>query len=421
MVLLHLLRFARRDLSLSLTAAHLDHAMRDDSASDARWLTGVCAAWEVPLVRRRLEGAPRGEDAARRARYEFLREAACQAGAEYVLTAHHADDQAETVLFRILRGTGLAGLRGIPARGEWLLRPLLPFWREELEAYAASVRLRWRTDLTNHAPVATRNRIRLHLLPLIEREIAPGARRSLVALADLAREAEGALEERTTAGERVLVRFEDGAAVLARDSLRNYDSATRARILRRLLRRFDVVLDRTGTRTALQFITNAPSGRELQLPSGVRIRLEFDAARIDRPRATPPDEPLMITVPTSPAPGEGSLRVGGRRFRAAWRVAPASEPAATADKWRVALDVASLDFPLFLRGWLAGDRIRTAGGTKTLKKTFLEQRIARWERSRLPVLVDAHGSVLWVAEVGSAFRPGHPGSGDTLILTVSNV
>lgn len=424
MVLLHLLRYAV-PVRHALTAAHLDHAMREESAADARWVAGVCAAWEVPLLRERLREPPAGEEAARRARYAFLREAAHSAGARYVLTAHQADDQAETVLFRILRGTGLAGLAGIPARtGAGLVRPLLPFWREELEAYARSVGLRCRTDATNLVPGATRNRIRLRLLPMIEAEVAPGARRNLVALAELAHEAEAGLERLEAPAERELVRHEREAAVLARARMRDYDSGSGARVLRNVLRRFGVVLDRTGTRTALQFITDAPSGREMHLPAGVRIRLEFDEARIERARIPPRDEPLEIAAPPGVAGerGAGGARIGGCRWRVAWRAAPAPPPdeADVGGRWRVALDLASLHFPLRLRGWRPGDRMRTPGGTKALKKLFLERRVPRGERSRIPVLVDALGSVLWVCGVGrdSAHLP-RPGEA-TLFLTVSN-
>ncbi len=419
MVLLHLLRFHAGTLPFSLTVAHLDHAMRPGSAADARWLVGVCAAWGVPLVRHRLQEPPLGEEAARRARYSFLRAAAEGASARLVLTAHHADDQAETVLFRILRGTGPRGLRGIPARTRsGLVRPLLPFWRAELEAYARRVGLRWRTDATNLSLGPARNRIRLDLLPRIEREIAPGARRNLVALADLARESEAALERLAAPAEAAVVRADGGGAVLARGALRDYDSAVAARILRKILRRFGVVLDRTGTRTALQFITGAPSGREMQLPSGVRIRLEFDEARIEPDRPIPPDEPLELSAPGPGDARRGSLRVGGRRFAAEWRVA--DEPGEDS-RWRVVLDLDSLHFPLRLRGWNPGDRMTFSGGTKTLKKLFLEQRVGRGERSRLPVLVDARGTVLWVPGLGRAGPPASRSGGDSLILKLSDV
>ncbi len=185
--LLHLLRFAADDATLRVSAAHFDHAMRPGSADDAAWVRGLCRAWGVPLAEGRADAVPRSEAQARDARYAFLREAQRACGATFLATAHHADDQAETVLFRALRGTGVAGLAGIPARDpSGLVRPLLPLWRAEIRRYARDNGLRWLTDPTNAVPDAARNRIRLRLLPYVERHLAPGARRSLARLGQLA-------------------------------------------------------------------------------------------------------------------------------------------------------------------------------------------------------------------------------------------
>ncbi|HEU0013426.1 MAG TPA: tRNA lysidine(34) synthetase TilS, partial [Longimicrobium sp.] len=191
--LLHLLRFGAGPGGPRMLAAHFDHAMRPGSDADARWVAGLCRGWEVPLHAARAETAPATEAEAREARYAFLLRAKEAAGATHVATAHHADDQAETVLFRVLRGTGVAGLAGIPARdGRGIVRPLLPFWRNEVRAYARIHRLRWRTDPTNALLDPARNRIRHELLPLAEAHVAAGARRSLVRLAALAAEEEQA-------------------------------------------------------------------------------------------------------------------------------------------------------------------------------------------------------------------------------------
>ncbi len=147
--LLHVLRFALRPVA-HLVAAHFDHGMRPGSVADAAWARGVCTAWGVEYASERAASPPAGEADARDARYDFLERMRRRYAPALVLTAHHADDQAETVLFRILRGTGIDGLRGMPAAREpGIVRPMLGLWREELEAYAASVGLRWREDPTN--------------------------------------------------------------------------------------------------------------------------------------------------------------------------------------------------------------------------------------------------------------------------------
>jgi tRNA(Ile)-lysidine synthase len=356
------------------------------------------------------------EEAARNLRYRIFGSILATGKADKIATAHTADDQAETVLFRILRGTGLEGLSGMaPLSEDGIVRPLLPYWRREIEAFARERGLRWRTDPTNLHKEHARNRIRLEILPLIERTVAQAARRSLVSLAGLAAEAETALGRQAEAAEAAVARWDAGVALLARNRLRDYDSAIGSRILRNVLRRFGVVLGRPGTRTALQFITRARSGRELQLPGGVRVRLEFDTARVERAAATEADRPLVIDGFGVDA-RTGTARIGGRSWQVEWRaVHAAGDPP---PETGALLPLSPLRFPLLLRGWRPGDRMRTAGGTKSLKKLFLEARIPLSRRSDTAVLADAAGSVWWVA--GIARRPPEaPAAGEeALFLTV---
>lgn len=399
--LLHLLRFCIPEMGLAVTAAHFDHAMRPESAGDAAWVDGLCRAWSIPLAAARAETAPRSEAEARDARYAFLRQAREEMRADWIATAHHADDQAETVLFRILRGTGISGLAGIPPIdvGRGLIRPLLPFTRAQLRRHARAHRLRWREDRSNASLDPARNRIRHQILPLIERTVAPAARPALVRLADIARGDEEAIEALLTERTEGLARVEEGALILVRERLTGYDSPVAARLLRALLRRLGVVPDRDGTRSALRFIGTAPSGRELWLPGGVRIRTEFGEARIERdPGPVPPDAPVVI----HPGGGEAVIRLGGLERRVRWSTA-----ADEADGERFA--VAEDGWPLVLRGRLPGDRVRTPAGTRTLKRLLNDRRVPLSARARVPVLADANGRVLWVAGVARGAPPPAPG------------
>jgi tRNA(Ile)-lysidine synthase len=395
--LLHLLRFRTGPAGALPSAAHFDHAMRPESGRDADWVRGLCRAWEVPLLIQRAETAPRSETAAREARLRFLRQAAERAGADWIVTAHHADDQAETVLFRILRGTGIHGLRGIQPKTELgFARPLLRFWRAEIEGYARSHGLRWRRDASNRTLGPVRNRLRQVVIPEIERIVAPRARRNLVRLATLAAEAEAGWAAALDAAEREAVRAESGGIVLARRSFRHYHPALASRLLRRLLRRFGITPDRAGTTLALQFITDAPSGRVLELSGGLRLRTEFDEVRIAADAGAEPDQPLVIAAVSEP--GSGLARIGGRRFRVEWKLrGERDEP--SRDGWSERFDRRVLVEPLVVRGWRAGDRIRLAGGSRRLKKLFSDRRVPVSERTALPLLVDGAGAVHWVAGV----------------------
>ncbi|MDB4947781.1 MAG: tilS [Gemmatimonadetes bacterium] len=398
--LLHLMRFAAGEPGMDVVAAHCDHAMRAHSGEDARWVAGLCRAWGVPLWTRRAHAELRGEAEARAWRYGALREMMREAGATHLATAHHADDQAETVLFRVLRGAGIDGLAGIAERAAGgLVRPLLPYWRAEVRDHVRRAGLRWREDPTNRTAAYARNRIR-RLLPVLERDAAPGARRSLARLAEVAR-AEGAAWNAVLAPlEGEAARWEDGALLVVRSALAGYDSALAARLLRRLLAPFGGAPGLRGTRAALQFITAAPSGRTLQLPGGVRIRTEFGVARIERAGGGQGGAGQDTPVRVASERGEGTAAVGGAELRVRWWTAEWGAEAAEAGSATVALLAEGLRTPLLVRGWRPGDRLGTAGGTRKLKKLLGERRVPRGARARLPVLADADGRALWASAVG---------------------
>jgi tRNA(Ile)-lysidine synthase len=412
--LLHLLRFGRFEFVLH--AAHFDHAMRADSAADAAWVRGLCSAWGVPLEQARATPPPAGEAAAREGRYAFLQDAAARAGADAILTAHHADDQAETVLFRLARGTGLRGVAGIPARRGLLLRPLLPFTRRELEQYATAAGIAWRDDPSNRELRYARNRIRHTVLPALE-AVRPGAARRIGRLARLAAEAEHAWDAivqdvlRTVATARP-----DGGFVLARERLLAYHPHVRARVLRRLLHELGSAPGRAGTRSAAEFISSGTSGGGLALPGGVRLERELDRlllVRVGRePHVAEADTSLVIPGPEA---GAGRLELAGQPRLVRW----GAEPPEDGGDASASFDPSALRFPLVVRGWLPGDRIRLAYGSKKLKKLFLEQRVERARRGTVPVLCDATGEVLWVVGMARSCA-ALPADGDGFTVTVSD-
>ena len=396
-VLLHLLRFTPGLPRLEVRAAHLDHGMRAGSADDARWVSGLARAWEVPLVSRTLARPPANETEARRARYRFLEEARARTGCRWVLTAHHADDQAETVALRVLRGTGIAGLAGIPrTREPGLYRPLLPFWKRELAAHAEAFRLRHRADPTNRSPDVPRNVVRRELLPTAEARVAPGARRALHRLARLAGE-----ERRVwravlpTLLADLEVRRGEGRVSLSRDALLLRDPLVRSRLLRALAGEVGARLDARATDLAADFARAAGSGRSLDLPGGAVLSRSFGRlaiARASGPRVR--DEAAgRARFVAVPAPGEGAAGgcSGGASFRARW----STRGSVGGER----LSIPALRFPILFRGWRPGDRIRLAAGTKKLKKVFGEARVPRPARARRPVLADADGRILWVPGV----------------------
>jgi tRNA(Ile)-lysidine synthase len=408
-VLLHLLRFGSAEVELS--AAHFDHAMRADSAADALWVRGLCRAWDVPLHTARAEDPPRSEAAARELRYAFLHAAADQAGASAILTAHHADDQAETVLFRLARGTGLAGLAGIAERRGRLCRPLLQAMRADLEQYARENRLRWRDDPSNRDLRLVRNRIRHRILPELERA-TPGATRRIARLArDAAAAERGWRRLLKPVLDDVVIGRDASEIVLARDRLLAYDPHVRARAIRHLLNDFGARPDRVATRTAVRFAGDAASGRTLEFRGGILLSREFERLHIRAARESRGlDVPLRIH---GTEPGSGTFVAGGLTYLVRWA------PAESAGRVQAArFDPSLLRFPLEMRAWAPGDRIRLDYGSKKLKKLLQEHRIGRYRRAAVPVLVDGTGEVLWVPGVARSAHARVTPGGAVLEITV---
>ena len=240
--------------------------------------------------------------------------------------------------------------------------------------------------------------------------VAPGVRRALVRLARTA-----AREERAwravlpSLTAPAMVDRDEDRIVLARDVLLGWPAALRARVLRSVVHSLGGRLDEAGTLALIEFTKLSASGRGRPLPGGVTVVREFDRIVLARGGTAEDEQTLEITAAGS---GEGRLKVGGRRLIAHWFVAALApdESRDPAQQKRASFPLERLAFPLHLRGWHAGDRIRLPYGSKKLKKLLGEARVPAGERGRVVVLVDARDRVIWVdgiaRETGTQPAPG---------------
>ncbi|NNM05737.1 MAG: tRNA lysidine(34) synthetase TilS, partial [Gemmatimonadetes bacterium] len=425
-VLLHLLRFSRTLPGFDLLAAHFDHRMRPDSRRDLQWVTGLCRAWDVPLRTGTAQGTPVSEEDARNRRYTFLLGLKDREKASWVLTGHQAEDQVETVLFRVFRGTGLRGLAGIPRqRSPGVYRPLLEVSRREVLAYAAHMGIGFLEDPSNESLAPARNRIRNQVLPELERGPAPGIKRSLRRLARLASENEDAWESLLPGLLEGVLQEEADKVFVVRPALLAYDPAVQTRLMRKILAQRGIELDEVGTRALMEFTRTGASGRVFSLPGGASLSRDFGrfsldlsgsaetGTRLDQEATAQPSGALLI-----PEPGSGTegITLEGRSFQVGWSPA---EPAGYEELLEI--PISDVAFPLTLRGWLPGDRIRMDFGTKKLKKLFGEAKVPQKDRGKIPVLVDAEGDVLWVAGFASSTMVKPRAGSGVLFLGIRNV
>lgn len=409
--LLDLLRGVAESRDLRLVGAHFDHGVRPGSRAEAGRVAerGRELGVEVRVGRARGEPAARHSELRRR-RYRFLRGVAREEDVSRIATGHQADDQAETVLFRLLRGTGLRGLRGIPERRDGIVRPLLPFRARELREHLEERGLPWLCDPANRDPAHARTRLRHELLPALEEAWSGDPTERLLLLGREARRAEERMEGLT---ERVLeLCRRDGASAfrvpeltadrreerrlrLHRPSLLAAGRELQARVLRRASRRYGERLTGGATDEGVEFINDGRSGGRVTLGGGLELWREFDTVWVGRERSVPDDRPVDVDASAS---GRGRVRAGGRRYEAVW----GPDPPGRAFPYRLAIPRKIRQLSLTLRGWRGGDRIALPAGRIKLKELFNRRRVPRSERARLPLLVAGEDRVVWVPGIAVA-------------------
>jgi tRNA(Ile)-lysidine synthase len=290
--LLDALASLRRRRGFRVVAAHLDHGLRPGSGDDAAFCAELCRTLDVPLrsgaadVRARAARERGGlEQAARRERYAFLRAVRDEEKAAAIAVAHTRDDQAETLLLRLLRGAGATGLGGMRPRSADVVRPLLAVSRQEVLAHLRERGLAWREDPSNADTVHRRNRVRHELLPYLEERFNPGIRAALARTASVLADEAAHLRVEAEALLARIAREEGGALLLARVPLAEAPTAVaRAAIRQSLLRAGGLAqVGALHVDRILQLArAKAPSGRRLPLPGGREARFTRGEVRLEK-------------------------------------------------------------------------------------------------------------------------------------------
>ncbi|MDI3280775.1 MAG: tRNA lysidine(34) synthetase TilS, partial [Bacillota bacterium] len=363
------------------------------------------------------------EAGAREVRYAFLREVAEEVGAQRIALGHTADDQVETVLWRFLRGAGLRGLGGMqPVREGRYIRPLFYLWRSEVEEYCRRWQLNPVLDSSNLEPAFLRNRIRLHLLPLLEREYNPALRRRLWAVSEVWRAEDAFLEEVTAQALRGALipppewvrRWEPPPAAvraLRLATVESWPAALRRRALRRLAAELlpeGKELELSHVEAILALLEGRGAGGRVALPGGLRVERGYEELVLARLPAEGPshgtrEEGGFFALPL---PGRVDLP-GGRAITAqVWEVGdqlaggegPWWSLIRTAPPQVAYLDADRVFPPLRVRFRSAGDRFFPLGlkAAKKVKEFFIDAKVPRAERPYIPLVEDAK-KIIWVA------------------------
>lgn len=364
----------------ALVVGHVDHGIGNESGEVATVVQWLAQGRGLEFVSRALGlGAEVSETRARASRRKALQEMARQVGADVIVLAHHADDQIETVLLRLLRGSGPAGLAGMAEQtGVWV-RPLLGVRRVVLAEYLAARGITAWQDPANRDPRHLRSWLRSEILPAVARRL-PDLPDRLLGAARQAREGRAAWDELLEASPELAMEASAGGFSVAAPPLRGYRSALRGALLAALGRRIGVPLGARRIAAVEQLL----AGRDatIRLAPALEAELAFDRLIVRRPLGPPPPS---VTIPL-----EGGISFGAVRLTASLGSAPSQE--------RGGWDAALVPGSYRVRGWQSGDRIRPLGGTghRPVSVLLREARVAPGRRHHWPVVVADDATIVWV-------------------------
>jgi len=400
--LLHVLHFLK-DLRLRLVVAHLDHMLRsDDSDADAAFVRNLAEKYNLPFEmqsidvhRFSMKNKLSLEEGGRVARYAFFDELASKYQANAVALGHHADDQAETILMRLLRGAGATGLCGIsPKSAGKYIRPLLCVSRADIEDYLLKRNIPFRTDASNSDIRFLRNRIRHELIPFLE-TYNPAIRDRLVATADVLSADESLLESVTEQAFRRLTSIEVQGVIIDIPALQTEAGGLRFRIYRKAIHTAKGDLTHVTLKHLQQIDDIALSDKpnsSLELPGQLIITRSYRTMSVSTRCEGGNTEPFELVIH-----GPGSYRIPGKRLL---RIEMSDPPG----NWKdVSPNMAFFDlhkapFPWIVRTFRAGDRFTPLGmtGSRKIKDIFIDMKIPLKLRRNIPMLV-SNGTVIWIA------------------------
>lgn len=425
--LLHGLCQLRSRYQWNVVAAHLNHGFRgQDADEDACYVENIAKALKIPSYIKKInvpewmkEWGMGPQEAARILRYNFLKEVAGEFSNSIIATAHQADDQVETILMRIIRGCGLEGLAGIPMKrldeGTPLIRPMLRISRNDIENYCMKHKLQPRLDESNLSGKYTRNRIRLGLVPLIKRE-NPEITQSMMQLSSLVYHENDFIESQAKDHlNEIIVNQEMNKIIIKQKEFLRFHLALQRRMIKLILSYL------TGKSKQIHFkhiedcrriLHSSSPSASLDLPGTIIVHREYNHLIFSLGNVCETHTPYLYPLPI---PGRVYIPEIGRTFITTLIKGDSHSHDITPDK--ILLDPQRIKGDLFIRSRKPGDRINIVGmtGSKKIKELFIDEKIPKLQRERIPLLTDEE-TVLWIPNLRKSIVSLSPQEGKEGLL-----
>lgn len=386
---------------LSILAVHINYQLRGgDSAADEEFVKGFCFKRNIALVIKKFDPIPDKnlENTARGMRFAFFREIQKSYKINKIALAHNRSDQAETILFRLCRGSGIQGLRGILPQNEDIIHPLISFPREEIEAYLKSENVSWRTDLTNFNLLQSRNLIRNQIIPTLKDNINPTVIDKIYNTGEIFEEIEDIMEQ--LADRRLLnarIGHNQNEWKLSIPELQKMKKIIRYYIFKQIIRHLspcshDIYLYHFEQ---LEVIMKSQGSKEISLPNNIRVRKQYDLL-IFCPEDQIDDSALESEKILPAIRARLTFDNSRLQMRKLKKIPHPKYIAEFPDS--VYLDYDKILFPLTIRHRKPGDKFIPNGMQhhKKLKDFFIDEKIAKFERDRVLIICDAE-KIIWIA------------------------
>lgn len=397
--LLHVLNEIKEKLNLKICAVYVDHNLRPrETPGEIELCRNLCERLSVSFIVRSVDVKAHEEkhglnrqEAARELRYRVFDETAITVNAQKIALAHNADDQVETLFMRILRGSGPAGLSGIPVKRGNIIRPLLESDRIAVEDYLHSKNVDSLVDSSNLGTDYVRNRMRLTLLPELKR-INPRLTHAVIKMMTILAEEERYFDILVT---RVLMKMISRKSVerieLFLAPMESMDVVILRRVLRRAISEIETLrgISFVQIEEIIRLVKKGKSGDRLYLPRGIRVIREYSLLTMTS------EEPFKLTPCRLDSPGDVVIRGAGMVLKASFEQEAANFGNGSTD---VLLDGGLMTFPLKIRHRLPGDFFFPLGfgKKKKLQDFFVDEKIPRDERDGIPIVVSG-SDIVWIA------------------------
>lgn len=394
--LFHILRSLQEEYALRLTVAHVNHGMRQEAHEDATFVESLCKEWQIPYKEHRCNIVQLAKDqkiseevAGRNERYKFFEQIRSAYKADKIAVAHTMNDQAETMLMRLVRGSGVKGLGAIMAKRDHIIRPLLTMTREEVEAYCYDNGLAFKEDATNKMEIYTRNKMRLQVLPILKKEFNPKVIQAVSQAATQLQETEDYLETQTKAAYKLTTQEHKSGYSINIKLLRSFHQVIQSRVIRMAIERHLGSLKNISHTNISDILSlmDKQSGKRINISAdSIAIRENSDIRIIKQGKSLAyrynleigPNEIVECNKKVQVIPLDSGENI--QRYE---------------NTYTKNIDYDKINGNLQIRTRQAGDRIKFKHGSKKLKDFFIDEKIPATCRDDIILIADEK-NIIWI-------------------------